>query len=249
MTAAGLIRLGVVAGLVGLLELLVRGGAISRRVLLPPSEMAADLARLLAQGRYNGDIATTLANVLTAFVIALAAGFALGVAIHALPRLRRALDPLLATYYAVPFFAFYPVFIVIFDIGRAPIVIVGILFGVVAMIIATLNGLDRIPRPLLKTARLLRMGGVATAVRIKLPAALPYLFTGIKLSIAYAFIGVIASEFILASEGIGYRIAFAFNNFDNRTMYALMLFIIVLVTAVNAVFHVVEQRLQRRLGR
>ncbi|MEF3851136.1 hypothetical protein P0P54_09595, partial [Campylobacter jejuni] len=50
MTAAGLIRLGVVAGLVGLLELLVRGGAISRRVLLPPSEMAADLARLLAQG-------------------------------------------------------------------------------------------------------------------------------------------------------------------------------------------------------
>lgn len=249
MSRAGLIRLAVVLGLVGLLEALVRGGAVSRRVLLPPSEMAVDLVRLLADGRYGADIRATLTDVTLAFALALALGFALGVAIHALPRLRRALDPLLATYYAVPFFAFYPVFIVLFGIGRGPIVIVGVLFGVVAMIIATLNGLDRVPRTLLKTARLLHMSRIATALQIKLPAALPYLFTGIKLAIAYAFIGVIASEFILASEGIGYRIAFAFNNFDNRTMYALMLFIIVLVTAVNAGFHVFEQRLQQRLGR
>jgi NitT/TauT family transport system permease protein len=249
MKAASRIRLGVIAALVALLELMVRGGAISRRVLLAPSEMAADLVRLLAEGHYHGDIATTLADVLTAFAIALTAGFATGVAIHALPRLRRALEPLLATYYAVPFFAFYPVFIVILGVGRAPIVIVGVLFGVVAMIVATLNGLDRIPRVLRKTAKLMRMGRIATALRIELPAALPYLFTGIKLAIAYAFIGVIASEFILAAEGIGYRIAYAFNNFDNRTMYALMLFIVGLVTAVNAAFHVAETRLQRRLGR
>ena len=77
----------------------------------------------------------------------------------------------------------------------------------------------------------------------------PHKPTGIKLAIAYSFIGVIAAEFIMAPSGLGYSIAYAFNNFDNRTMYALMLFVIVLVTAVNAVFFMYERRLLRRLGR
>ena len=76
----------------------------------------------------------------------------------------------------------------------------------------------------------------------------PYLFTGIKLAIAYSFIGVIAAEFIMAPSGLGYSIAYAFNSFDNRTMYALMLFVIVLVTLVNALFHVYEQRLLQTAG-
>lgn len=246
---AGWIRTGIVAGLVGLLELACRLGWLPRRTIIPPSEMVSELVRLLLRDEYWGDIQATLTSVAVAFGLALILGFAAGVVIHALPRFRRALDPFLATYYAVPFFALYPVFIVLFGIGRAPIIVVGVLFGVVAMIIATLNGLDRIPKALTKTAAILHLSPLDTALNVKLPAALPYLFTGVKLSIAYAFIGVIASEFILANDGIGYEIAYAFNNFQNGTMYALMLFIIVLVTCVNAVFHRFEQRLIRRRSR
>ena len=126
---------------------------------------------------------------------------------------------------------------------------IGFLFGVVAMIIATLNGFDRIPRVLLRTAAVHHMSPAATALLIKLPSAVPYLFTGIKLAIAYCFIGVIAAEFIMASSGLGYAISYAFNNFDNGTMYALMLFVIVLVTVVNALFYSYERRLLRRWGR
>lgn len=245
----GWIRTGVVAGMVAALEIACRSGALPRRTIIPPSEMATELLRILASGQFTQDIVATLTSVATAFVLALGIGFAAGVIIHALPRVRRTLDPFLSSYYAVPFFAFYPVFIVLFGIGRAPIIVVGVLFGVVAMIIATLNGLDRIPRALTKTARVLRLSPLDTALAVKLPAALPYLFTGVKLAIAYAFIGVIASEFILAAEGIGYEIAYAFNNFQNGVMYALMLFIIALVTLVNGVFHVFEQTLIRRRSR
>ncbi len=249
MSRVGLYRLLVVGGFVVLLEVLCRAGLISPRVLIAPSEMALRLGQLLAAGKFNQDIAQTLGNVALAFVTSVCGGFVLGAVIHAFPRLRRALDPFLASYYALPFFAFYPLFIVLFGLGRGAIVAIGFLFGVVAMIIATLNGFDRIPRALIKTAQVYRMGPVAAALRIKLPSALPYLFTGIKLAIAYAFIGVIAAEFIMAPSGLGYAIAYAFNNFDNRTMYALMLFVIVLVTIVNALFHAYEQRLLRRLGR
>lgn len=249
MTRAGWIRLAVVAGFVALLEALTQTGVIARITMIPPSEMAAHLGRLLRSGRYTADILGTLGNVVTAFVLAVVGGFVLGVALHAVPRLRRAVDPFLSTYYAIPFFAFYPLLVAIFGLGPVPIVMIGFLFGVVAMLINTLNGLDRIPRVLLKTARICGMGPVRTALMVKLPSAAPHLFTGVKLAVAYAFIGVIAAEFIMSTSGLGYSIAYAFNNFDNRTMYALMLFIIVLVTVINAAFHIWERRLMARRGR
>ena len=249
MSRVGLYRLLVVGGFVLTLEALCRFGVVSPRILIAPSDMAVQLMTLLASGKFNDDIGQTLGNVAIAFVLAVVGGFAIGAAIHAFPRLRRAVDPFLASYYALPFFAFYPLFIVLFGLGRGAVVAIGLLFAVVAMIVATLNGFDRIPRVLGKTAQIYRMGPVAAALRIKLPSATPYLFTGIKLAIAYSFIGVIAAEFIMAPSGLGYSIAYAFNNFDNRTMYALMLFVIVLVTLVNSLFYVYEQRLLRRLGR
>jgi NitT/TauT family transport system permease protein len=244
-----LLRALIIVGFVLLLEVLCRSGVVSPTVMIPPSAMAVHLWKLLASGRVNADIVETLGNVVAAFVLSVTVGFASGAVIHSLPRLRRAIDPFLATYYALPFFAFYPLFIVLFGLGRPPIIAIGFLFGVVAMIIATLNGFDRIPRALIKTAKIYRMGPVSTALRIKLPSAAPYLFTGVKLAVAYSFIGVIAGEFIMSSSGLGYSIAYAFNNFDNRTMYALMLFVIVLVTIVNALFYVWEQKLLARRGR
>jgi NitT/TauT family transport system permease protein len=69
----------------------------------------------------------------------------------------------------------------------------------------------------------------------------------VKLAVAYAFIGVIASEFILSGAGIGYAIAYAYNNFNNQTMYALMLLVVIIVTAVNGGLNAVDRRLQARL--
>jgi NitT/TauT family transport system permease protein len=117
------------------------------------------------------------------------------------------------------------------------------------MTTATLNGLDRIPPVLDKTGRIMRLSRLQLAMLVQLPAASPYLFTGARLAVAYAFIGVIASEFVLSGDGIGYAIAYAYNNFDNRTMYGLMLLVIVVVTAVNAILDLVDRRLQSRLRR
>jgi NitT/TauT family transport system permease protein len=246
MTRLAWIRIAVVVAFVGALELLCRVGAIAPITMIPPSEMAAELARLLAAGRLAGDIRQTLSAVAVALALSVVAGFVIGVLLHAAPRLRRAIDPLLATYYAVPFFVFYPVLIAIFGLSQWPVIVIAFLFAVVAMVINTLNGLDRIPRVLGKVARVHGMGPLETALRLKLPAAAPNLFTGLKLAVAYSFIGVIACEFIMAASGLGYAIAYAYNNFDNRTMYALMLFVLTLVTAINMALYVWEQRLMRR---
>jgi NitT/TauT family transport system permease protein len=248
MSRIGWLRLAVIVGAVGLLEVCCRTGMIDRRVVIPPSEMVDALARLLISGQANEQILLTFGLVLGAIVIAVVGGFILGVVIHALPRLRQALDPFFATYYAVPIFIFYPVMIVIFGLSVMPIVLMGVATAIVAMIIATLNGLDRIPRVLTKVARVHRMGAVATALQLKLPAAAPHLFTGVKLAVSYSFIGVIASEFILAPSGLGRVISDAYTDFNNRRMYALMLLLVIVATVVNTVLHVFDQRWAERRG-
>jgi NitT/TauT family transport system permease protein len=215
---------------------------------VPPSEMATSLASLLASGAITGDIVQTLGMIAVAVAVSVVLGFALGLLIHALPRLRDALDPLFATYYAVPIFIFYPVLVAIFGLSLIPIVLIAIATAIVAMIIATLNGLDRVPRVLTKVARVHHMGRLSTALRLQLPAAAPHLFTGVKLSTSYGFIAVVASEFILAPSGLGRDIADAYADFNNRRMYALMLFVLIIATVVNMVLHALDLRWARRRG-
>lgn len=249
MSAAGLTRLGVVIGAVALLEILCRTGVIPNFTVIPPSAMAQSLWNILASGKFAPDIRATLVNVGIAIVAAMAVGVTLGTLLQSGPAARRVLDPLFATYYAVPMYAFYPLLIVIFGLGDLPQVAIGFLLAVMAVIINTLNGLDRVPAVLAKVARVHRLGGFRSAIRIRLPYAAPYIFTGFKLAVAYSFIGVIGAEFITSSRGIGYEISFAYNNFDNAVMYAMILFILVLVITVNMSLHAWEKRLLSRRRR
>ncbi len=243
------LRLIVVATMILAVELLCRVGVIPRMVMLAPSQMVVELAEILRTGQFSADIRTTFTNIAISTALSILLGFVAGLIIYSLPALRDALEPLLASYYAVPTFVFYPIFITLLGVGSASIIAIAVLLAVVSMITATLNGLDRIPRVLRKTAQIYRMSRAKTALLVELPATLPYLFTGVKLSVAYSFIGVIASEFILSGAGIGYAIAYAYNLFENGHMYALILLVLVTVTIVNTILNMIDRRLQARRQR
>ena len=243
-----LTRVAVAVGAVGLIELLCRLGVIKPLTMISPSQMAFELARLLASGEIAGPAAYTFTEVGAAFAVSVVAGGALGALVHAHPRLRRALDPLLASWYAVPFFVFYPLLVALFGLNALPLIAIGVIFGAPAMMLSTLAGLDRVPRVMRKVARIHRLSSVQEVRLITLPSAAPHLFTGLKLAFAYSFIGIIAGEFILSGGGLGYGIAYAYESFDNRRMYALMLLVLLIATGVNGALHVWDRRLARRRG-
>lgn len=248
MKRVALLRIVVIVGLVAFVEALCRIGIIDNFTMPPPSRIGSDLYRLLASGKMSGAIRKTMSNAGIAFLLAVSIGILAGVLIHRLAALRTALDPFFATYYAVPVLAFYPLLIILFGLGDAPKIVIAFMLGVVAVIVNTLNGLDRVPKVLLKTARMARMGWFDTARRITLPSAAPFVLTGVKFAVAYSLIGVIGSEFVMATEGVGFEIAFAYNNFDNATMYPLILLVIAVSITVNMLLGVWEKRLLRRRG-
>jgi NitT/TauT family transport system permease protein len=238
----------VVAVPILLLEIACRTGLVPPLTMPAPSAMAMGLFGLLASGRMNAAILKTLANVAAAFAASTVAGIALGALIQRLPPVRRLLEPLFSTYYAIPIYAFYPLFIVVFGLGDAPQVLIGFMLAVVGVIVSTLGGLDSVPAVLLKTARVCRMGPARTALQITLPYAAPHLFTGVKLAAAYSFIGVIGAEFIMSQSGLGYEIRFAFDNLDNGVMYPLILLILVVAVAVNMSLDHFDRKLRARRG-
>jgi NitT/TauT family transport system permease protein len=243
-----LLRILVVVAAVLVIEGLCRIGVIGRFTMQPPSEIIRDLYRVLASGKFNAAIASTLMNSAVAFILSVTVGISLAAAIHRRRIVREALDPLFATYYAIPVLAFYPLLIMLLGVGDAPKIMIAFMLGVIAVIVNTLNGLDRVPPVLVKTAHVLQMSSVETAVRVTLPFATPYMLTGIKFAVAYSLIGIIGSEFILSSNGIGFEISFSYNNYNNSVMYPLILLVLIIAIALNILLSYWEKIILSRRG-
>ena len=238
----------MIVGAFAALEILCRAGIIDRVTMIPPTEMVAALWNILASGRFNQDILFTVYNIVAAAVFAIVLGFFVGAGLHALPRIRRPIEPLLSAYYAIPTFVFYPLLIVAFGVGRTALIVMGAMFGIVAMVVNTMLGLDHVPPVISKAASIMKLDTLRQLVLVKLPAAGPHLVTGVKLAVAYSVIGIVAGEFILATAGIGKRVSYAYDNFDNKTMYGMLLLLLIGVMIVNGVLSAWEKRLHRRFG-
>lgn len=219
---------------VAVLELVCRAGWVRPTTLIAPTAMVEAMLRALADPATLEDFGFTLAEVAVATLVAAALGIILGLALHALPRLRRASEPFIASYYALPLFALYPVLVVVFGVGARPIVATGVLYATMSVIIGTLAGLDHIPPVLRKTARVQRLGMIETVIRVLMPACAPEILNGVALGLSYAFVAVIASEFLLASQGVGHAIADAYNSFKTPRMYGLVLALALLVVLINS---------------
>jgi NitT/TauT family transport system permease protein len=116
--AALIVRSAILALLIVLLELCCRAGFIDSLAVIPPSEMIASMIDQIRSGELNASIATTFSTIFIAFLLAVIFGTAIGALLHRWSRLRDVADPLLASYYSVPTFIFYPLLVAL-QIGRA----------------------------------------------------------------------------------------------------------------------------------
>jgi NitT/TauT family transport system permease protein len=155
--AALLVRIAVLAGAFALLEICCRLGIIDPLTMIPPSEMVASMIDHLRSGDLNESIVNTFSTILLAFVLAVGCGTLAGALIHRSQRLRDVVDPLLASYYSVPTFIFYPLLVALLGLGKAPLMVLGVLSATPAVMISTLSGLDSVPPVLMKLARVQRL--------------------------------------------------------------------------------------------
>ena len=138
-----IIRAAILISAVLLLEILCQTGVISYLQLTAPSRMATTLFGLMGESNFWFQTTKTIRNIFIAIIAATLLGFLIGLLLYRLPRLRRALEPIIASYYALPFFVLYPLAIVLVGMNDFSIILMGFAYALVAMITNTLSGLDR----------------------------------------------------------------------------------------------------------
>ncbi len=195
----------LVAGLVLGWELLVGWLAIPGWLLPAPSRIVAAFVDSLPV--LTGHVAATLRVTAIGFGLALVAGFGLAFLIDISPLLRRALYPLLVASQTVPIVAVAPLLVVGFGFGMLPKVLVVALVTFFPIVVNTVDGLQSADRDMTQLLRAMNAGYGQILRLLRIPAALPMIFTGVKIAITYSIIGAVLAEWIGASSGLGVYIA------------------------------------------
>lgn len=219
------------------LELGPRFGLIDSFSLPPLSAILVRAVQLLVDPsfwyRYLGP---SLLAIVLAFLFAAIGGILAGLILWRFNFLRRIFDPWLSIYYAIPTFALYPLLVVIAGIGLVPVILLGALLAIVSVITATLGGLDSIPPITIKLARALQLSTMDYVLKILIPATLSQIVVGLRLALSFSIIGVMASEFILSTYGLGYFISYTYDHFSQSDMYAGIAIVLCFALGVNFLF-------------
>lgn len=242
---APLIGLLLIAALVGLLQIAILFDVVDAYTVPLPSAVLASLPRLFAEEHLLSRFALTAGEALAAGLMALVTGLAFGLALHRWPRMRASFEPWVAVLAAAPLVLAYPLFLVLF--GRSPltIIVIGFASALAPVILKTVEGFAAIRHVLLLVGRSLRLTGAQEFRMILLPAALPHIFTGLRLALVFALINIVGVEFLINLGGLGQLIGELAERYDLPGTWGA----IGLVVMVSILFFVVLDAGERRLAR
>jgi NitT/TauT family transport system permease protein len=230
----------------GAVEIAARAGFVDPLTVIPTSEMLRGVGRQVTDPTFlSHHLLPTFVAVIASFVLAAMIGVGLGVLMWRSGFLHAVLDPYLTTYYAIPVFALYPLFLVLFGSGLVPIVVVGVLASFVIIAVQTAAGLRNTPAVFFKVARSFRLRPRDVVRHVAIPAALPAVFAGLRLGLTYCVIIVVATQFILATRGLGWVIADAYERFDLPTMYGGVVMVAGLSLGLISLLRWLERRISQ----
>jgi len=239
------LRRGGLSILLGLIlwELLTRLLLENELLIPPPTSVLRSLWKLAISGALNRHFSATLLEFACGFTTACVIGVILGYLMGRYRWFDEMMDPWIATLYAIPVIAFVPIIIIWFGIGMLSKVIVVFKITAVAIILNTAAGIKTIDLVWLEVAKSLRLSPWETAWKIRLPAALPYIITGMRLGVGRALLGVIVAELMAANAGLGYLLREAAETWDSPKLFVTVVLLAVMGHASFTLIKKLEQKL------
>jgi NitT/TauT family transport system permease protein len=221
-------------------EAVVRAFAISEFILPSPwailKRVVTDYPLLAAHAR------TTVLEVIGGFGLAVVTGVPFALATFYSRLMEKAVYPLLVGLQTIPKVALAPLLVLYLGYGWAPKIFLAFLISFFPIVIATVVGLQSLDRGLVHLVRAMGASEGQTFWKIRLPAALPNLFGGLKVGIALAVIGAVIGEYVAAERGLGYLQLQATSQFDTTLNFASILVISLVGVALYFVLTMVESR-------
>jgi ABC-type nitrate/sulfonate/bicarbonate transport system permease component len=215
------------------LEWLTQAGLINRALFPPPSVIATTLWALLTGGAVLKPLGATLALFAAGYGIAVAGGILLGLAMGTSPAVNRLLDPLIEGIRPMPKAALVPVLMLFLGFGAAMQITAVALASFFPVLINTVQGVRGTDPVLTATGRTFGLGRTAITFKIILPAAMPFIFTGMRVAVGLALLMTILTEMLAGSGGLGYLVLENQRAFRVRDMYAWLVILAVIGLIIN----------------
>jgi len=185
------------------------------------------VARALASGEipWLAHAWTTALEIVGAFLLAGAAGVALGVAIAWSPLMSSALVPFLVFVNTLPKVAVAPLFLLWLGYGILPNMLIGALIGFFPVVINTAVGLTQVDPEMLDLGRVFSAPKWKVFVKIRIPNAYPYILSALKVTATAAVVGAIVGEFVASQRGLGYVIITSQGSMNTPVAFAALVWI------------------------
>jgi len=234
-----LLKSPAVVGLLGLvtamaaLELAVRAGLVMELMVPRPSNAIMAFPEVNAEMDLIGNFLVTMGMTAAATGLALAIGVPFGYFLYRNTKYGIAYEGWLAAAFAAPTVLLYPLFLVMFGRTYLTLIAMGFIPGAIPIIIQTRQGLLGVSRTLVNVGRSFNLSEREMFWKIQLPAAVPTIFTGIRIGVMYTLVNIVAIEYLIDFGGLGRIVSEMYFRFDTPGTYAS----IIAVVFVSVLFY------------
>ena len=224
----------------GILELLLKIGVVNKYIVPFPSDVIMSLERIIMEENVLGRARETAFEMFVSCIAVIIVGVPIGAALYRYRSLRRAISDWVAAMAAAPLVLAFPLFLVLFGRSSLTIIVMSVITGLAPIIIKTTEGLLSVRPVLMNVGRSLKMSDSQMFWKILMPAALPVLFSGIRLSWTFVLISVVGIEFLINLGGLGQLINDLAERYDMPGTYAAIGFVII----VSVIFFMLLERVE-----
>jgi NitT/TauT family transport system permease protein len=215
--------------------------------LTSPRETVAYTGELLASPTFYPHLVETVQAFAVALALAMSCGILIGFSLGLHRFAADVGEPVLVALYSIPKLTLYPIVLLAFGIGMPAKIAFGAIHGIMPIAIFTLGAVRNLNPVYLKTARVMHLSPSTIAGRVLLPAALPEIFTGIRIGFSLTLIGTLLGEMFASQRGIGHLLIQAIGLHNIRMIMALTLLLVVIAVTASALLLAIDRRLRRHV--
>jgi NitT/TauT family transport system permease protein len=205
------------------------------------------LTQLLETKSFWGHVEETSWAFVVALALAIILGLVIGFWLGAHRFSGEIFEPVLVAFYSIPKITLYPIILLAFGLGLPAKIAFGTIHGIVPVAIFAMTAVRNIAPIHLKTARVLKLRPAQLIGSLLLPAALPEIFTGIRIGFSLTLIGTLLGEMFGAQRGLGYLLMTAIGLQNVQLIMAVTLLIVLFAASVSTLLIVIDHRLHRRV--
>ena len=198
-----------------------------------PTRIFFRLEEWVLDGTLLHHLEATLATMLLGYVLGALAGLIFGFLLGVLPRIEQVLSPFIAGVWCLPKIALLPLFVIFLGIGIASKVALIALVVVFLVLYSTIDGVRDVDPDLIRLLQLMGAKRREILIKVLLPSAVPWIYTGLRVSVSYALTMTVVCELLMSNKGLGFLIESAAAGYDAAGVFAAVGVLVLLSVAIT----------------